>query len=138
MHRLFKNLPNIFSSLTITFTLILALSVCSFILTGIFTGIPTIFDIRPYFIMTESMEPAIHRYSLVLTVPAETSDLNQGDIAVYLAGGTPAFGFHVIHRIVNITEEGFIFKGDHNPHADPEAVPPERVMYRVILGNVIF
>ena len=110
----------------------LSLAAASFLVTGLCFGKPTVLGIRPYFILTESMEPVIRQYQFVLTVPTEADEVSIGDIIVYKKRGSAAFGYHVIHRIIAVGEGGFVLKGDNNRDADQNVVFPEQVMYRVI------
>ena len=41
-------------------------------------------------------------------------------------------GRNVVHRIVDITDEGYITKGDNNPKNDPRIIPEENVIGRSI------
>ena len=37
----------------------------------------------------------------------------------------PSVGYAIIHRVVNVTDDGYITKGDRNPAADPWVVKEE-------------
>lgn len=50
-----------------------------------------------------------------------------GDIVIYAYGDNESAMF-VSHRIVDITPQGFIVKGDNNPEADPYPVPEEYII----------
>ena len=81
---------------------------------------------RPYVIVTGSMEPALDRGDLVILERVDPSQLRVGDIITYMKGRTP-----VTHRIVAVTGEGFITKGDANLFEDPYIVEPDQVVGRV-------
>lgn len=98
----------------------------SVIITGCRTGKPTVFGYRPMFVCSGSMEPTIKTFSIVVGVPVNADDVQTGDICTYSRGSTM-----ICHRVVDITEEGFIFRGDNNPADDPP-VAPELISYRVI------
>lgn len=69
------------------------------------------------YVPTESMEPYIMSRSLVL-YENHPSHYDIGDIAIYDRGD-----IYVIHRIVDITEDGqYIFKGDNNAQEDTSPV----------------
>jgi len=38
----------------------------------------------------------------------------------------------IIHRVVEVREEGFVTKGDANRHPDPEVVHPDQIRGKVI------
>ncbi|MBR9679867.1 MAG: signal peptidase I [Candidatus Altiarchaeota archaeon] len=49
-------------------------------------------------------------------VIVEANNISVGDVVVYV---NPELGYPIIHRVVNITDNGYTTKGDHNPVADP-------------------
>jgi len=51
-------------------------------------------------------------------------ELEQGDIIVFDSG---KFNYPIIHRIVNVTEEGYETKGDHNSGKDSWIVKKENI-----------
>ena len=107
----------------------------SFAATGAVSGRPTYFGVRPFFVVSESMEPTIRKGQFVLAVPIDGSEISAGDIAVYAVSfGDSAFiKKNVIHRVVAVTPHGtVIFKGDNNRKTDPE-VPLSAVRYRIVL-----
>ena len=65
----------------------------SFAVTGAVSGKPSYFGVRPFFVVSESMEPAIHKGQFVLAVPVEAGEIRPGDIAVYAVsfGGSAFF-----------------------------------------------
>jgi signal peptidase I len=73
-------------------------------------------------VLSESMEPAIHRSDLlVLTNYMEPQPLTVGDIVVYKLPGRRV---SIVHRIVrvheNVTRAVDVLKGDNNLHDDRE------------------
>ena len=60
-----------------------------------------------------SMEPGFHRGDLVIVRAASTYSV--GDIVTYHNGELNAF---VIHRIIAIEQDHYVFKGDNNPWID--------------------
>ena len=117
----------------IAHVVVVALAICllSFGITWAVTGVPTVFGIRPYLIMSESMEPVIHKGQFVIAKPVRAEELEPGDIAAYIRSGNAAVGYTVIHRVMEIYGDEIIFKGDHNAEAD-EAVNFRDVKYSVI------
>jgi signal peptidase len=91
-----------------------------------------VFPIRPYVILTGSMEPVIKPGDIVLVQrydPNET--LQVGDIIQYRSGE-----IFVFHRLIEIFEEDKVtkyrMKGDNNPTEDPAPVETKDLRGRVI------
>jgi len=78
-------------------------------------------------VVSSSMVPTFYKGDLILVRGADPAELERGDIIVYQ---NPYKSIPVVHRIVDITEEGgrrtFYTKGDHNPWCDQIAgiAPP--------------
>jgi len=64
-------------------------------------------------------------------VIASPENISVGDVILYV---NPELGYPIIHRVINITEEGYITKGDRNPAPDPWIVRPEWVKGKAVLG----
>lgn len=58
------------------------------------------------------------------------SHVQVGDVVVYL---NPDLGYAIIHRVVNITDAGYITKGDRNPAPDPWIVKKTWVKGKAVL-----
>jgi signal peptidase I len=71
----------------------------------------------------QSMQPAIQPGSLVI-VKSQTS-YDTGEIVAYVDSG----GINIVHRIIQVTEEGYVTQGDNNPGPD---VP---IVYEDIKGK---
>ncbi|MBR9681613.1 MAG: signal peptidase I [Candidatus Altiarchaeota archaeon] len=52
---------------------------------------------------------------------AGAKDVSIGDVVLYI---NPNLEYPIIHRVVNITEEGYITKGDRNAAPDPWVIKP--------------
>jgi len=63
-------------------------------------------------VVSDSMEPILHRGDLLLSTRID--EPQAGDIVIYQGQR-----FTVVHRIVELTENGYITKGDNNLIADP-------------------
>jgi signal peptidase I len=63
-------------------------------------------------------------------VIASPEDVAVGDIIVYV---NPQLGYAIIHRVIDVTDQGYVTKGDRNPAADPWVVRPEWVKGRATL-----
>lgn len=82
---------------------------------GILFLILFVVGIRPYVVISGSMEPAVHKGSLsFINKHSKYEDIKNGDIIAYQ---TPT-GDKVTHRVREVTEEGFITRGDANPVDD--------------------
>lgn len=97
---------------------LLAIAAAFFILTR---------EIKPYVVLSGSMEPVIPVGSVVLTDQSRTA-VSAGDIAAFSKNGQT-----VTHRIIKETEGGFITKGDANQEEDTGVTAPEN-----IIGTVVF
>jgi signal peptidase len=80
-------------------------------------------------VFTGSMEPAVPVGSVVVIKPVDPNTLQKGDIICFKLSGP----LSVTHRIINITNEGFITKGDGNNAPDIWTVGKENVIGKLIL-----
>lgn len=84
-------------------------------------------DMKPYVVLSGSMEPVIPVGSVVIIDQSKTA-VSAGDIAAFSRNGQT-----VTHRIIKETGEGFITKGDANQEEDTGVTVPEN-----IIGTVVF
>lgn len=97
--------------------------------------VPQLFGIKPYAVMTGSMEPNFPVGCLVYVQDTEPSDLDVDDVITF-DRTVPGQGSSVVtHRIAqkNPTDREFVTKGDAN-----EANDPQRVSYDSVIGKVVF
>lgn len=88
-----------------------------------------LFGIQPFIVLSGSMEPEIHTGAMVYVKETDPAALAEGDIITFrIAGDIPA-----THRIVEVTEEGFVTKGDANEHKDNGVVP-----HSSVIGKYLF
>lgn len=78
-------------------------------------------------VIGDSMEPTLYQGDFVMA--KVSSDYRVGDIIAY-----EKFNSTVVHRIVDITEEGFITKGDNNPDPDPWVVKKDEILGKYLLS----
>ena len=79
---------------------------------------------------TGSMEPNIPTWSLCLiNVKVPYEELQTGDIVVY---NRKSDGLRIIHRVIEIRDEGIVTKGDANSIDDGLSVSPENYFGRYI------
>lgn len=82
-------------------------------------------------VVSESMEPVLHRGDLVFVVAPK--QLQVGDIVIYQknSGGQ----FTIIHRIVRKNDDGsYVIKGDNNAVADRPDVRPSQINGKLLFS----
>ena len=134
MKAIFRKISSVTGWITIA---LLSLSLTSMIVTGYTTGKPTIFGVKPMIVMSESMLPGLEVGDIIVGVPVTASELTVGDVAAYelKSSEVEQVAVTVVHRIVEVTEEGFVFKGDNNEKCD-ELVKPEQILYKIVYPEV--
>jgi signal peptidase len=80
-----------------------------------------------YIVRTASMTPAIRAGDAILARPVSHRP-RVGDVVVYEAQGQV-----VTHRVVEVTPEGVVTKGDANEAADPWVVMPSQIRGRMVM-----
>ncbi len=104
-----KHIGNIASALVFAVLLTLCLGIVAVRLSGLAT----------YIVTGGSMEPSIHKGSLVFVQPVDPTEIVIGDIITF-----QQYDQTTTHRVIAITpsDAGLVFKtkGDANPVADPE------------------
>ena len=109
----------------------------SLLLTGFFTRKPSVFGFRPFYVMTGSMESTIRAHSLIIAVPVRAEDVRVGDIVTYTRTASDKrfdrihIPLTVVHRVVAVDGESFIFKGDNEERSDPP-VNAGQIGYRLV------
>ena len=67
-------------------------------------------------------------------MPVETEEVQVGDIIAYRIGEkNKYFSPIIVHRVVAITEDGFIFQGDNNIEPDDKVVRKAQILFKIIL-----
>ena len=77
-------------------------------------------DMNPYVIVSGSMEPELPVGSLCF-IDCQQKEPETGDIISYKAGDSV-----ITHRVAEVTDEGYVTKGDANNSKDPGLVKPDR------------
>lgn len=90
------------------------------IITALFSMI-VFFDMNPYVIVSGSMEPELPVGSLCM-IDCQQKEPEAGDIISYKAGDSV-----ITHRVVEVTDEGYVTKGDANDSKDPGVVKQKQV-----------
>ncbi len=100
------------------------------VLVTILIALPLAFGIKPYVVLSGSMEPKVKTGSIAYIntkVPVES--INKYDIIGFNAGGNMI----VTHRVVDISSDGFTTKGDANQNNDEKLVK-----YSSYIGKNVF
>ncbi|MDR5671931.1 Signal peptidase I [Halalkaliarchaeum sp. AArc-CO] len=106
-------------ALSVTLQLALAAVVIALVV-GQFLGQPILLS----FVETGSMEPTLDPGDGFVAVPAELSgEIQQGDVIVFHAEEIQGGGL-TTHRVVEVTEQGYITRGDANPFTDQDGDEP--------------
>jgi signal peptidase len=99
-----------------------------------------------YFVETDtrrvdgvSMLPTLEPGDLVVIQGTTIGQVHVGDIVVY-DPPCSANGFSVIHRVVQITSEGLVTKGDNNPEPDQylHEIATSDITQQCLVGKVVF
>lgn len=101
------------------FTLIVVVGLAAFVLVAWALGF------RPVVVTSGSMAPMVRTGDIVITRSVDP-DTALGDQTV-VDFDDPATEERRLHRIIEVTDEGYRTKGDANPTADPQVVSPERI-----------
>ena len=93
-----------------------------------------IFDNAVLWVQTGSMEPTIETKSYISVKKSDGKDLKEGDVIVFVCTDTrdiykSVYGKLITHRIVEVTDEGYVTKGDAANNIDGwSPVKPENVV----------
>lgn len=91
---------------------------------------PFAVGIRPYIVLSASMEPTIMTGALGYINTKDCEDISTGDIVAYTMGDEMT----IIHRVIGVNENGtYITKGDNNEKEDFTSLHPSQ-----IVGTVVF
>ncbi|MDI9487067.1 MAG: signal peptidase I [Bacillota bacterium] len=123
--RIFKVLGKVLNALLIVVLLILvAFNVYNIIAKTVFhDDMPKIFGYAGAVVVTGSMSGAIEIGDYIII--KESDEYTKGDIVTFVKDD-----MLITHRIIEVTQEGFITKGDAN------AVPDDMIVYEQIKGKV--
>ena len=89
--------------------------------------VPDFFGIKPFVVLTWSMEPAISGGDLAITRNVDPAELQVGDIVSYREGDTV-----ITHRVIELTENDngepvLITRGDSNKSTDAKPITYDQV-----------
>jgi signal peptidase len=99
--------------------------------------LPYIFGIKPYIVLSGSMEPTISTGGLVW-INTREKDIQINDIAAYELPD----GEYVTHRVIAVENDEYIFKGDANETEDLAPVRRDQIVGKYMfaipqLGKVL-
>ena len=69
-------------------------------------------------VMTESMSPTIAPKTYVLVEKVDASEVEVGDIVVFVSTDPRIYGQYNTHRVIEKNGDNFVTKGDNNPGDD--------------------
>ncbi|WP_060672799.1 signal peptidase I [Rossellomorea vietnamensis] len=91
--------------------------------------IPSLFGYKPLTVLTNSMEPKISAGDMIFVKEKDAADVKEKDIITFRTADQKV----ITHRVVEITPEGMITKGDNNNVEDSWKVTSDS-----LLGKVAF
>lgn len=106
------------------------------VISTVITGTPSIFGLRPMFVVSESMEPTIKKYQFILAKVMDAEDIKKGDIVVYVIKDKHRiFKKYIAHRVIKINADGtYCLKGDNNDMSleIERNIDSKQIKYKVI------
>jgi len=91
-----------------------------------------IFGYKPYMIATGSMEPTLKVRGIVLVKEVPYEEIKEGDIISFIP---TLIGQSVCHRVIEVTPEGFVTKGDNNYTADMSVATKDEYKGKVVFST---
>ena len=132
-HWTMTRIKRITSILSWFFIAVMTLSLVSMLLSAKITGKKSVFGFMPMIVASESMLPIYEVGDIIVGKPITASELQVGDVAAYKLTSpvTDQVSVTIVHRVVDVTEDGLVFKGDNNEECDA-LVKPEQVLYKIV------
>ena len=107
---------------------VIAVLVVVVLVVGQLTGQPVLLG----YVTSESMSPTLETGDGFVAVPAAMSgDIDTGDVVVFEAVELEGGGL-TTHRVVEVTDDGYVTRGDNNPFRDQESGEPVVTGDRVV------
>lgn len=100
-------------------------------LSAIFNTNSTLFGYKPYFVASESMTPTYKKYAFVVVKTNFYGTVKPGDVIAFRANDLG--GQSALHRVVSVTPEGYVTKGDNNKGTDQQVIDRS-----VFLGRAVW
>ena len=79
-----------------------------------------IFGYKPYIVVSESMQPTIQKYAFVIIEQTDYDEIAVGEVIAFRSAHVS--GVPVLHRVIDITPEGIVTKGDAVDISDESVV----------------
>ncbi|WP_297467889.1 signal peptidase I [Thermococcus sp.] len=101
--------------------------------------LPKIVALTPLVVLSGSMEPYFNPGDMVLIEPVNVEDVQIGDVVAFHPAWVKSGGRDTLytHRVVGVVRNAtglyFLTRGDNNEENDPEPIPAQNVVGRVIL-----
>lgn len=93
--------------------------------------VPKLFDCYPYVVLSGSMEPVVHTGSLAyVKLFDETQEFEGGEILAYRT----IDGEMILHRLMGMSDTGYVFKGDANDACDMNMIAEENIIGRYMVS----
>jgi len=89
-----------------------------------------LFGYKPFIVASESMEPAIKKHAVVLIKKIDYDDINAGEVVAFKS--SQMSGKVALHRVVDVTPDGILTKGDANRIVDEYPVTQDVYLGREI------
>lgn len=89
-------------------------------------SVPRLFGVHAYCVLTDSMAPLYEEGDLIFVQECPVESVMKGDVISYINVSDATIV--TTHRVVDITKDAFITKGDANNTEDPEPVVKERLL----------
>jgi signal peptidase len=91
--------------------------------------IPSLFGYKPFTVLSNSMKPAFSAGDIVLVKDISTSNIKKNDVITFKESNRKL----ITHRVAEVTDQGFVTKGDNNNVKDDGFVKPENVVGELVL-----
>lgn len=91
--------------------------------------IPSFFGYKPLTVLTNSMQPKLSAGDMVFVKTKKASDVKVGEIITFKVTETNTK--LITHRVIRVTDKGFLTKGDNNNVQDNWVVKPADVIGEV-------
>ena len=112
------------------------LSNICYLLIGIYVlvSLPALFGYKPLIVVSGSMEPNYKVGSILYYKEVSISDIKENDVITFETKNDS----NVTHRVFEVTDEGFVTKGDANLSPDTEIVTFDMVKGKVLDFSVSY
>ena len=120
-----KKILNVIATVFVTLLILIAV-----LLVGV-----RVVGLKPYTVLSGSMEPDYHVGAVVYVKPVDASEIKKNDVITYVLDSGTVVTHRVIELLPDATDENLIYfrtKGDNNNTADNTPVHPKNVLGKVV------